>query len=150
MTVHKAEEAVERAVDAREHAVAKMDGLKICSSANSSKFKDSTVASMKELVDDLNQRLPALREAGYTLAGVSVEIGLIPKVVATFDSADDISEERVEAVIAEHQDAKVTTALLRSLYTAYKLQNAVHIAGMKPRGISLELGLTPAIAVRFA
>jgi hypothetical protein len=102
------------------------------------------------MIADVNQHLPALREAGYNITEVTVELGLTPKVVATFSTQPDISEERVDAVIEEHREAKVTVALLRALYAAYKLQIGVHVAGLRPKGIALEIGITPAVVVKFA
>ena len=113
-------------------------------------IKESTLAGVKDLVDDLNRHLPALQEAGYTLTELAIEMGLVPKVVATFSSRPDISQERIDAVIEEHKDAKVTVAMVRTLFAAYKLQSGLHIVGLKPRGICIEIGVAPAIVVKFA
>jgi len=104
----------------------------------------------KDLVDDFNAHLPALREAGYTVSEVAVELGLMPKMIATFSSAPDISQERIDAVVEEHKEAKMTVALLRALHAAYKLQSSIRIAGMAPRGIVLEIGVAPSVVVKFA
>ena len=150
MAAQRSEQAKSLAADVREQASSRVGELKERLSGKVAEIKDDAVAGIKDLADDLNARLPALREAGYTLTSVALEVGLAPKVKATFAAAPDISEERVDAVIEEHKDARVTVALLRALYGAYKLQNGIRIAGMKPCDIELELGVTPAAIVRFA
>jgi hypothetical protein len=146
----KADEAAALVAGVRDHTAAKVGDFKDLVLGKIIEVKEAALSGIKELVDDLNQHLPALQEAGYTLSEVSVELALGPKVVATFAPRPDITQERVDAVIAEHRDAKVTVALLRALFAAYKLQSGLHIAGMKPRGICIEMGLPPGIVVKFA
>jgi hypothetical protein len=134
-----AKKVAEQATHATQAALGKMGDI-----------KEAALSKVREVVDDLNVHLPALREAGYTLSELAVELGLTPKVVATFTSQPDISQERVDAVIDQHKEAKAMIALLRALFSAYKLQNGLHIVGMKPRGIALEIGLVPAVVVKFA
>lgn len=150
MAVQKSEDAVLLATGVREQAAHRVEDLKDRLAGKVAEVKDAAVAGIKDLAEDLNQRLPALREAGYTLTQVALEVGITPKVKATFSAAPDISQERVEAVIEQHKEARVTVALLRALYGAYKLQTSFRIAGMKPLDIELELGITPAAIVRFA
>lgn len=149
-TVSKAQEASDMALAMRDQASSKVGGLKDLLAGKIADVKDAALSGIGEMVADLNAHLPALREAGYTLSEVSVQLGLPPKLVATFAAQSDITEERIEAVIEEHKEAKVTSALLRALYGANKLQNAIQIAGMKPRGIALEIGITPGVEVKFA
>jgi hypothetical protein len=146
----KSEQAKNLAADMREQASSRMGELKDRLVGKVAEIKDAAVTGLKDLADDLNEHLPALREAGYTLTHVALEIGIAPKVKATFSAAPDISQERVDAVIEEHKEARATVAMLRALYGAYKLQNAIRIAGMKPCDIELDIGVTPAAIVKFA
>jgi hypothetical protein len=146
----KSDEASALAAEFREQASSRMDDLKERLVGKVADIKDAAIHGIKDIADDLNQRLPALREAGYTLKHVAFEIGLAPKVKATFTAAPDISQERIDAVVEAHKDAKVTVALLRALYGAYKLQRGIRIGGMSPLDIELEIGVTPAAIVRFA
>jgi hypothetical protein len=150
MAAQKSGGALTLAADMKEQAALRVDDLKDRLAGKVAEIKDAAVTGLKDLAEDLNQRLPALREAGYTLTQVALEVGIAPKIKATFAAAPDISRERVDAVIEEHKDARVTVALLRALYGAYKLQTSFRIAGMKPLDIELELGVTPAAIVRFA
>src|SRR5690242_18430956 len=107
----KAKKAAEQAAAGmKESAASRAGDLKDRLAGKVAEIKDAAIGGMRDLVDDLNQHLPALREAGYTLTHVAVEVGIAPKVKATFTSAPDISAERVDAVIEEHKDARVTVA----------------------------------------
>jgi len=143
------EGATSRAADFGEQTAAKVGGLKDLVAGKIGDIKDAAISEVQRIVADLNQHLPALREAGYALTDVTVDLGLPPNVVASFSAQPDITEERVDAVIKEHEDARLTVTLLRTLFRAYKLQNSIAIAGMKPHGIALTIGITPGIAVKF-
>jgi len=147
--VQRSGEASALAAVVRDQAHSRVEDFKERLLGKVAEVKDAAIAGIKDVADDLSQRLPALREAGYTLTHVSFEVGISPKVKATFAAAPDISQERVDAVIELHKDARVTVALLKALYGAYKLQRSIRIAGMSPLDIELELGVTPAAIVRF-
>src|SRR5215471_19219906 len=138
MAASKAEEAAALATGLREHTVAKLGDLMEILGGRIADAKGVAFTTIKEMTDDLNKQLPALREAGYAVSEVSVELGLPPKVIATFTCAETISEERFHAVIEEHKEAKVTVLLLRAFYAAHKLQEGIKIAGMKPHAIALK------------
>jgi hypothetical protein len=148
-TVSKAQEASDLASDVRGQAAAKVDELKDALAGKIAEVKDAAFASVQQIAKDLNGYLPALGEAGYTLHEVSAEIGIVPKIDACFIARPDITQERIDAVIAQHADSKVLAVILRALYGAYKLQNSIDVAGMKPHGIMLTLGVTPSVAVKF-
>ena len=113
-------------------------------------LRDAGVGRIRETLDEFNATLPALREAGYTLTDVSVTVGLPPKIVASFGTSDAVTEESTARVIDENQDHKLVVFLVRTLFQAWKLQMSVNLAGLKPRGIAVEIGLTPRVTVKFA
>jgi hypothetical protein len=152
---------LEKARRAREQAAAMAAGMKgaVAEKVGDAKdmlasgaadLRDAGLAKMREALDDFNATLPALREAGYTLTEVSVAIGLPPTIVASFNPSDAVSEERTARVIEENKERKLTVFLVKTLLQAWKLQTSVAIAGMKPRAISVEIGLTPNVVVKFA
>jgi hypothetical protein len=117
--------------------------------SGASDLRDAGASKIRDTLDDFNATLPTLREAGYTLKEVDISIGIPPKIVASFHAADTANEEGAARVIEEHKDQKLTVFLLRSLMRASKLQSSVHIADMKPHAISVEMGLTPGVTVKF-
>jgi hypothetical protein len=107
------------------------------------------LAKMNESLNDFNAALPALREAGYILERVDVDLGVPPKIVADFSGGDAVPDERIEELLKEHAERGLTVLLVKSVKQATKLQSKLNIKGMKPRGLSVEVGLTPKIIVRF-
>jgi hypothetical protein len=107
------------------------------------------LAKMNESLNDFNAALPALREAGYILERVDIDLGVPPKIVANFSGGDTVPDEKIEELLEEHAERSLTILLVKSVKQAAKLQSKLNIKGMKPRGLSVEIGLTPKIIVRF-
>jgi hypothetical protein len=112
--------------------------------------KETGFAKLGEALADFNAALPVLREAGYVLEGVTIKLGLVPQVSANFSAGTAVPEERVEALLAEHAGRKLTALIVRSVYNATKLQSKLKISGMRPSGLSVEIGLSPQVTVNFS
>jgi len=111
--------------------------------------KEMGLAKLSEALADFNAALPVLREAGYVLEGVSIKLGLVPQVSANFSAGTAVPEERVDALLAEHVGRRLTTLMVKSVYNATKLQSKLKISGMRPSGLSVEIGLSPQVTVKF-
>lgn len=144
------EQAASVAAGLKDSARDKLDGARDLLASGAADLMDASLARIKETLADLSATLPALKEAGYTLTDVSVSIGVPPRIVGAFHAADDVSVEAATKVIDANADRKLTVFLIRALLQARKLQTSVEIAGMKPRGISVEIGLAPSVVVKFA
>jgi len=113
-------------------------------------LKDLAVAKLDEALADFNAALPILREAGYVLEGVHIKLGLIPQIIANFDTRATVPAERIDALLAEHAERKLTTLMVKSVYQATRLQSKLSIRGMRPSGLTVEVGLVPDITVKFS
>ena len=112
--------------------------------------KDLGLAKLDEALGDFNAALPILRDAGYVLEGATIKLGLVPQVVANFTAGATVPEERVDVLLAEHAERKLTTLMVRAVYQATKLQSKLVIRGMRPSGLSVEIGLVPQVTVKFS
>jgi hypothetical protein len=143
------EQAAARAGELKEQAAARAGDVKDQVAARATELKDAGWSRVGETLDEFNAALPAVREAGYTLAEVDIQIGLPPKVVAKFATAPEIPDEKAEALLAAHADERLTALLLRALFQASRLQAKIKIAGLKAKGMEVEIGLTPHVTVKF-
>jgi hypothetical protein len=112
-------------------------------------MKQLTVGKLEEALADFNAALPLLRKAGYVLDGVKVKLGLTPEVSADFACESLVSDEELDAMLADHAQRKVTTLMLKTLRQASRLQSKLTFKGMRPGGLRFYLGLVPRVAVKF-
>jgi hypothetical protein len=156
---------LERAKTAKDHAQSSVSGLATRASetandaagelrqqvaSKAAELKDFSVEKLTEILDDFNTALPVLREAGYTLSGVEVGIGLPPKVTAAFVVSAEVEPANIARVLAEHADKKLTVLLMEAMHQAWQLEAKIKlVGGLRPHGLSVELGLIPRVTIKF-
>ena len=150
-----------KAKDAKDAVAERAAALKEQAGGLASDLKDqagSAVASVaaagldraQSTLADLNATLPMLKAAGYTLSGVDVEIGLSPKVQATFTTEGaPLTEERVDEIVRANEDKKLAVVLLKALAAASRMQARVTVGALKPVGLAVQIGLSPAVVIKF-
>jgi len=150
------ESAAAAASDLARQAGEKADALKAKATdvkeqlaEQASEMSDLGMTKLNETLAEFNASLPVLREAGYVLDGVTIKLGMPPKIVANFSGGSGVSGERIEGLLVEHADRTLTTLLVKSVYHATKLQSLVNVKGLRPTGVSVEIGLVPSVAVKF-
>jgi hypothetical protein len=97
-----------------------------------SEMTDLGLVKLNETLADFNASLPVLHEAGYTIDGVTIKLSMPPKIVANFSGGASVSGERVEALLAEHAERKLTALLVKSVYHTTRLQSLVNVKGLRP------------------
>jgi hypothetical protein len=145
----KARELSEEAPGRTENLKAKASGVKEQFAEQVAGMGDIGLDKLNETLADFNAALPVLREAGYTLDGVNIEFGVPPKIVAN-SSGDGAPDEKIEALLAENAEHSLTFLLVKSIQHATKLQSKLHVKGLRPRGLSFEIGFVPKVVVKFA
>jgi hypothetical protein len=113
-------------------------------------LRDAGTEKIVEIVADFNAALPVLKEAGYTLRSVDMGFALPPKLVATFNVGNELPQEQLDELVRANADKKITSLTLAALGRARKLQTRISFSGLTPKGIALEIGLTPQVTVQFA
>jgi hypothetical protein len=110
---------------------------------------DAAIERARESLIDFSEVMPILKLAGYAVSEVSVELGLPPKIVASFESLPPVPEKDVEALFQRHEHELIATTIIRALVRARKLQDSVKVGDFKPKGLSLSVSVPPSIVVRF-
>jgi hypothetical protein len=117
--------------------------------AQGSELADAGVAKTREILALLDAALPLLNEAGCAPSGVEVEIGLPPKVVASF-ATTEVSEEAIARITAENPDKKLACAILKALAKGVRLQKVLEVGRFRASTLEIEIGLAPCLKLGFA
>ena len=100
------------------------------------------------VVKDLNDALPHLAKAGYTMNELEIEVGILPKLIPHF-TVNEISGENIEQSLKDLEENTVGYALFTALRKATDLQQKLIIDGMSFARIEIELGLTPVVRLSY-
>ena len=110
----------------------------------SGKVGDAILAVVK----DLNDALPHLSKAGYTMDELEIEVGIPPKLIPHF-SVDETLAENTEQSLTDLEGNTVGYALFKALLKAADLQQKIVIDGMSFARIEIEFGLIPAVRLSY-
>lgn len=109
---------------------------------------DKVGESILTVVGDLNDALPHLANAGYTMNELEIEVGLPPKIIPHFTVSDTLIGNREQSLTYLEGNA-VGSALFKALLRATELQQNIVINGMDFSRIEIELGLLPAVRLSY-
>ncbi|MFL2528562.1 MAG: hypothetical protein ACJ0Q6_02570 [Candidatus Azotimanducaceae bacterium] len=104
--------------------------------------------AVSDIVSKLNEALPYLAKAGYTMDCLEIEVGVPPKLIPHFSVAEVLAET-IELSLAELEGNTMGYALLKALLRATDLQQKVEIEGMSFDRIEIEVGLLPAVRLSY-
>ena len=100
------------------------------------------------VVNDLNDALPHLSKAGYTMDELEIEVGIPPKLTPHF-SVDETLAENTKQSLTDLEGNTVGYALFKALLKAADLQQKIVINDMSFDRIEIELGLIPAVRLSY-
>jgi hypothetical protein len=117
------------------------------------KIADSSEASMEklqEMMTEVNEISPVIRELGYTVDGINIEVGLIPAISLDISGmTKTMPEETYQRILEEHKDRNILINVIKTLQNASALQHKVHIIGMRSDNLTIALGLPPKVILKF-
>ena len=101
-----------------------------------------------EVVSSLNDALPHLAKAGYSMEELELEIGVPPKLIPHF-TVDETLVENTEQALVDLEGNPVGAALFKALLKAANFQQKIVINGMSFSRIEIQLGLVPAVRLCY-
>ena len=101
-----------------------------------------------DVVSSLNDALPHLAKAGYTMDELEIEIGVPPKLIPHF-TVDGALVENAEQTLSDLEGNIIGSALFKALLKAAALQQKIVIKGMRFSRVEIELGIVPAVRLCY-
>jgi hypothetical protein len=112
-------------------------------------FKDSGTSKIKEVLENIGGSSAIFLQSGYELKNVSINLGLPPDIVTTFQFIKDISEEEQKRVLDETKKSSIIHLIITCLLKASNYFDKIKVGDYKMSSVSISLGLTPGININF-
>lgn len=117
----------------------------------------SAVASLKDVggekivesVNELSAGIPLIEEAGFKVDGLNIDLGIPPDISISFSKTNEVSEESIQKLIDDNEDKKILVLVLKALLTANSLQGRITFNKFVFGGVSIKLGIPPAVSLRY-
>ncbi len=110
-------------------------------------LKADSEEKMMESLDKIQDAERVFKEAGYQLHAVKLEMGFNPKVVSVLRRESEISASKQERLLKQHEDNKMLSTMLKSLFKAEALEDKVHLRRLTFHEVHIEVGVVPAVHV---
>lgn len=111
--------------------------------------KNAGKNKLDDTVNNLNEVLPDLKEAGFTLVRLDVHIALLPRLFARFRQVHILDEENRKVIMEKSKDQRFLNLMLAGLFKAAEVRSSLNIDGLDLSEIELEIGLTPSAKLIF-
>jgi hypothetical protein len=112
-------------------------------------LKDLGVEKIKATVEELNTTLPYVREVGYSVTRISLEMALTPKIVVSLAKVFEVEDTRFASILEELGQYKVFCTVLGALRQVNNLQAKIRFQGRCLKEVEIELGLPPGVKMVF-
>ncbi|MEX2212639.1 MAG: hypothetical protein WD768_00840 [Phycisphaeraceae bacterium] len=106
---------------------------------------EATKKKVTETLADLKEASGVIREGGFVMGDVSIEVGLLPSVAVEFLVKDRVSDEKKVEMLEKHEDRKILTAVLKALFAAQEMD----VAGYKLERVEMKVSLSPKTKLVF-
>ena len=114
-----------------------------------SNIKSGSKKKLKKGIENLNDALPEIEEAGFVLIRLDVDVSLLPRLFTRFKQVKSISDIERKAILTKTKKNKFLNFILLGLFKAVEIKNEVKIDTMDLKEIELEIGLTPSAKLIF-
>src|SRR5688572_22719871 len=126
-----------------------LDSLKAKAGEVADNLATAAVQKLREIIDDVHAFPPHFADVGYRLVQLEVELSLSPRVVLYLDREFEASAEQFQAVLANHAQKKVLSLAVKALQQANQLQASLGLEASRFRGLELEVGIPPAVRMKY-
>ena len=167
-TVNVAREGMHETSEAAKHTVSHFDEVRQQTGAAFAKVgksvSDTTIGiaqsasktiavasteAVKALVANMNEALPYIERAGYTVSEIELGLSVPPKIVLHLMLGEELSDEVREALLQDCEGKWFTRQLIERLHNVRQIQRATKFVGMAFNEIEIELALIPQVLLHY-
>jgi hypothetical protein len=105
---------------------------------------------LQEVMEEVDEISPLIRELGYTVESINVEAGLIPSISIDIGGmTKTMPEETYQRILEEQKDRGILVSVIKTLQSVSALQQKIHFMGMRSDNATITLGLPPKVSLKF-
>jgi hypothetical protein len=110
------------------------------------KVTEATVKTSKKMLAELKEDCAVIKEAGFEMATVSIEVGISPAISVDFVRGKKVGDEVMESLIEENKEDKTLLTILKTLSAA----NELNVAGYKLEKVTVVLSVSPKASIALS
>jgi hypothetical protein len=103
----------------------------------------------QEVLTQVNLLLTLLPNAGFEITQLDIVLSVIPTVTIGLKVTDAVSEEKLNAILLEHKDKKIVSAILAYLKQASRLCSSVDVETIELKEVKILLTKLPNVSLQW-
>lgn len=115
----------------------------------SSKVADVGAQKASETLDQANQLLKLLQDAGYQVGEVDVELSVPPSISVTLKTGTMLSDSKLDSIYEANKGNDALALVLGGLIQANKLRDKVKLETIELKDTRIVLKATPSISLHW-
>jgi hypothetical protein len=112
-------------------------------------LKEYGLDKMNEIWAQLEAATDVLKETGYSITAIDVNVALPPTIVISMNQIENISDQQEAAILEDNKDKAFIYPLLVALFKANAIQKSINSVQYKFSGLRIGLGISPSIDMKF-
>ncbi len=141
--------ALAKVVDAGSKARAVASEQASLAADKAAELGNVVLEQLNTAIDEVSNGSDEIREAGYELRKIILEIGLIPKAGLTVAKLREVGQDEIAAIVERNKEKKWLALLLRTLMRANRVMHKIHLRGRKVSSIEIDLSVPPVARLTF-
>lgn len=113
------------------------------------KMNEYGLDKLNEAWNQIDGATEILKQTGYILTGINVNLGIPPTITLSLDQDENIDDDAEERLLEENKDKTFLYPILVALFKANAFQKSMKTKKYKFSGIHVGLTLPPSIVLRF-
>ncbi len=126
--------------------------VQVLAASTAAKASEMAAVGAEQLnnsVEEIANGSDAIREVGYELEKIVLELETIPKLGLAVVKLSDVDSEHVAKVIEQNEEKKSLAALLRTLTKADNMMRNLQLRGRKVSAVEIDLSVPPVVRFVF-
>ena len=99
--------------------------------------------------EDVNQILPAIERAGYSVQAIDIDIAIPPRIAIHCRMQTDLPDEDREALLSSLEGTRFAKPAVQMLLQASDVQEKLKLGKLRVTDVIIEVGLTTGVKVRY-
>ena len=112
-------------------------------------LKDYGIEKINEVWTQLENSTEVFGKTGYSITSININVAIPPVITINLDQVENISDEAEELLLKENKDKAILYPILVALFKANAIQKSINSVQYKFSGISIAMGITPSIEMKF-
>lgn len=112
--------------------------------------KEYGLEKINEIWAQIEASTEVFQKTGYSITSIDINLAIPPTVMLSLDQSENIDDEAEQKLLEENKNKSVIYPILVALFKANAVQKSINSVQYKFTGLSIELGLSPKIDMKFS